>query len=110
MNTPGVEYLLCVDYYSKYPEITKLCDTTCRGAESTFARHGIPVSVVSDNGPQYASGEFRGFSESWEFEHVTSSPGHAQSNGQAERTVQTVKNMLKKAQSGNGDPYIALLE
>ena len=39
-----------------------------------------------------------------------SSPGHAQSNGQAERTVQTVKNMLKKAQSGNGDPYIALLE
>ena len=50
------------------------------------------------------------FSESWEFEHVTSSPGYAQSNGQAERTVQTVKNMLKKAQSGNGDPYIALLE
>ena len=110
----GAEYLLCVDYYSKYPEITKLCDTTSQSVltamKSTFARHGIPVSVVSDNGPQYASGEFRGFSESWEFEHVTSSPGHAQSNGQAERTVQTVKNMLKKAQSGNGDPYIALLE
>ena len=78
--------------------------------KSTFARHGIPVSVVSDNGPQYASGEFRVFSESWEFEHVTCCPGHFQSNGPAERTVQIVKNMLKEAQSGNGDPYIALLE
>lgn len=50
------------------------------------------------------------FSENWEFQHVTSSPGHAQSNEHAERTVQTVKNMLKKAQSSNGDLYIALLE
>lgn len=41
---------------------------------------------------------------------MTSSPGHPQSNGQAERTVQTVKAMLKKAQSSNGEPYIALLE
>ena len=58
----SLQYLLCVDYYSKYPEITKFCDTTSRGVitamKSTFARHGIPVSVVSDNGPQYASGEF----------------------------------------------------
>lgn len=59
---------------------------------------------------RYVSGEFRAFSESWEFQHVTSSPGHSQSNGQAERSVQTVKNMLKKVQSSNGDPYIALLE
>lgn len=42
--------------------------------------------------------------------HVTSSPGHAQFNGQAERTVQTVKSLLKKAQDGKGDPYIALLK
>ena len=65
----GAEHLLCVDYYyqllSKYPEITKLCDTASRGVitamKSTFARHGIPVSVVSDNGPQYDSGEFSVF-------------------------------------------------
>lgn len=42
--------------------------------------------------------------------HVTSSPRHAQSNGQVERTVQTVKNLPKKAQDGNRDPYIDLLE
>lgn len=99
-----------MDYYSKYPEITKLNDTTSQGVitvmKSTFARHSIPDVVISDNGPQFASGEFREFSEKWEFQHMTD----LQSNGQAEQTVQTVKNMLKKAQSSNGDPYIALLE
>ncbi|KAI3356983.1 hypothetical protein L3Q82_003624 [Scortum barcoo] len=49
----GAEYLLCVDYYSKYPEITKLSDTTSRGVitalKSTLTRHGIPDIVISDN-------------------------------------------------------------
>ncbi|KAJ8365010.1 hypothetical protein SKAU_G00138410 [Synaphobranchus kaupii] len=97
----GSEFLLWVDYFSKYPEIAKLSDTNSRGVitsmKSMFARHGIPDIVVSDNGPQYASAEFKTFTESWEFEHVTSSPKHAQSNGQAERMVQTIKNLLKKS-------------
>lgn len=110
----GKEYLLCVDYFSKFPEIQRLTDTTSRGVimamKSVFSRHGIPDTLVSDNGPQYACAEFKQFARDWEFRHVTSSPGHAQSNGQAERTMQTVKNLLRKAQNGNGDPYIALLE
>lgn len=110
----GSEFLLCVDYFSKYPEIYKLTETTSRGVinamKSVFARHGIPDIVISDNGPQYASAEFRAFSESWDFQHLTSSPNHPQSNGQAERTVQTIKNMLKKSECSNSDPYIALLE
>ena len=61
--------------------------------------------VVSDNGPCYSSAEFKKFSEDWGFHHVTSSPGHPQSNGQSERTVQTVKSMLEEAD----DPYKALL-
>ena len=49
--------------------------------------------------------EFRKFSDDWGFEHITSSPGYPQSNGQSERTVQTIKAMLEKA----GNPYKALL-
>ncbi|RXN08426.1 sec1 family domain-containing 2-like protein [Labeo rohita] len=108
------EYLMCVDYFSKFPEIAKLTQTTSKhvvtALKSIFARHGIPEEVVSDNGPQFSSAEFRAFTESWEFGHTTSSPGFPQANGQSERAIQTVKNLLKKAQESQRDPYIALLE
>ena len=75
-----------------------------------FARHGIPDIVVSDNGPQYSSHEFRKFAQTWQFNHVTSSPTYPQSNGMAERTIQTVKQILKKAIKNGDDPYLSLLE
>ena len=108
------EYLLCVDYYSKYPEIARLPQTSSKqviiALKSMFARHGIPDVIMSDNGPQFASEEFANFAKTWEFKHITSSPGFPQSNGQSERTIQSVKNLLKKARECHGDPYIALLE
>ena len=72
--------------------------------KSLFARHGIPEVVRSDNGPQYDSAEFAKFAKDWEFKHVTSSPLYAQSNGEAERAVQTAKNLLQK----ESDPAKAL--
>jgi hypothetical protein len=45
----------------------------------------------------------------WNFEIVTSSPEHPRSNGQAERAIQTVKLLLKKAEESRTDPHIALL-
>ena len=102
-------YLLVVDYASSYVEIAKLAATTSPDVilhlRSIFARHGIPETVVSDNGPQYASHEFVRFASEEGFIHVTSSPRYPQSNGKAERTVQTVKAILKKSV----DPYGALL-
>ena len=109
----GSEYVLCVDYFSKFIEIAKLLSCTSSETitmlKSMFARHGIPDEVVSDNGLQYSSLEFKAFALSWEFTHITTGPGFAQSNGQAERTVQTVKNILKKAAKDKTDPYLALL-
>ena len=102
-------YLLVVDYASSYVEIAKLAATTSPDVilhlRSIFARHGIPETVVSANGPQYASYEFARFAVEEGFIHVTSSPRYPQSNGKAERAVQTVKAMLKKSV----DPYGALL-
>ena len=102
-------YLLVVDYYSRWIEIFHLTNLTSRTVinsfKAIFARLGIPESVFSDEGTQYTSTEFQKFSQYWGFQHNTSSPKHPSGNGEAERAVQTVKNLLKKEQ----DPFIALL-
>ena len=62
--------------------------------------------VISDNVPQYASKEFKEFSESWNFHHYTSSPHHPKGNGTAEAAVKQAKRILKMSR----DPWIAILE
>ena len=102
LHKNGRNYLVPFDYYSKWPEMTLLPSMTSTGV-ITALKSQFPSFVVSDNGPCYNSAEFRKFSEDRGFEHITSSPGYPQSNGQSERTIQTVKAMLEKA----GDPYNA---
>ena len=105
----GKTYLLVVDYFSRYIEIALLSHTRSTDIithlKSIFARHGIPEVMMSDNGPQFSGQAFALFAAAYGFRHVTSSPRFPQSNGEAERAVQTVKNLLKKAD----DPYLALL-
>ncbi|KAJ8356838.1 hypothetical protein SKAU_G00196320 [Synaphobranchus kaupii] len=75
-----------------------------------MAQHGIAESVISDNGPCYSSGEFRHFAETRGFTHTTTSPHYPQSNGLAEKTVQTAKRILYTAKAENKDPYLSLLK
>ncbi|XP_052746701.1 uncharacterized protein K02A2.6-like [Bicyclus anynana] len=71
--------------------------------------HGIPLELISDNATVYSSREFKNFMCEWEVRHVTSSPHYPQSNGKSERTVQTVKQLLKKCIDSGQDFYISLL-
>lgn len=102
-------YLLVVDYFSRYIEIALLKSTSSQAVinhmQSIFARHGIPETVVSDNGPQYASEAFVKFAKDYGFCHETSSPYYPQGNAEAERAVQTIKRAIRNA----SDPYQALL-
>ena len=94
---------------SRYIALAKLRNTSADevilNTKSIFARHGIPDQVISDNGPQYSSEAFAQFAQYYGFEHVTSSPYFPQSNGEAERAVQTIKNLMKK----KDDLYLAIL-
>jgi len=79
--------------------------TVINKMKSAFSRHGIPEKVVSDNGPQ----EFSEFAEKWDFIHNTSSLRYPQSNGLAEKTVQTVKRIFDKSEADGQDPYLGIL-
>ena len=77
--------------------------------KSAFARHEIPCEVISDNDPQYSSKEFESFTKQWEFKHTTTSPLYPQADGLVEKSVQTVKTLLTKAEQDNHDSYLGLI-
>ena len=60
-----------------------------------FAKYGMLVQCVSDNGPQFRSEEFPRFLKMNGVKHVRVAPYHAGSKGLAERVVQSFKNHTK---------------
>ena len=107
-------FLITVDYWSSYFELDQIIgDTTSKKVVQClrrhFATHGIPDTVISDNGPQFVSEEFKKFSMEWMFNHVTTSPYHSQSNGMVESSVKIAKNILRTSMTANEDPWLAIL-
>jgi hypothetical protein len=70
---------------------------------SIFASHGIPLSIVSDNGPAFIAREFNEFCAAHGIDHIFSPDYHPESNGLAERAVQFFKNKLDKHERGDLD-------
>ena len=89
------DYLTVVDYTSTYFEVSALpntlASTVVQHTKSILARFGIRKTVVSDNGPQYSSHQYKTFAKEWGFQHDTSSPRYPKSKGFVERAIQTVK-------------------
>ena len=61
----GQMYLVVVDAYSKYPDVVKMNSTTSISTMNVlwdiFSRHGLPELLVTNNGPQFTSSEFKKF-------------------------------------------------
>lgn len=96
----GKRVLLIIDSFSKFIEATVMSGTNTKQVnerlEDFFKFVGLPGQIVSDNGPPFNSCDFV---QHWESRNVTVTKSpvyHPQSNGAAERGVQTVKNFLKK--------------
>ncbi|UYV63547.1 hypothetical protein LAZ67_2004626 [Cordylochernes scorpioides] len=114
MEVSGTSSILVVDYHSKFVEIRKLSSKreteTILQLKTIFRTHGIPRTLVSDNGPPFNSTGFKNFAQKYEFKHQTSSPKYPRSNGQVERTIQTIKGLIIKAVKSGRDPNLALME
>ena len=108
------QYLIVVDYYSRYFELESRPNTTNAAVinkrKSIFSRHSIAEKVVSDNGPQFSAQAFARFAKEWDFSHVRGSPTYPQSNGLAEKAVHIAEQLLKKVKLKQRDSYLSLLE
>ena len=97
----GKMLLIMVDSYSKFYWCHIMnYDTTAKKSLAVlfgwFCERGFPTTLVSDNGPQFTSGEFADKMKKWGIKHLLTPPYHPQSNGLAERAVGTIKSHLKK--------------
>ena len=92
-------FLTVVDSHSKWLEVEVMSSVTSEATieklREMFARCGIPMQLVSDNGPQFTSREFAEFTKANGIKHTLVAPYHPRSNGQAERFVQTFKQYFK---------------
>ena len=99
----GCYYLIVVNSYSNWPEVFKCknpnSEVAIRALHKLFAQFGVVDCIVSDNGTQFTSGDFKEFYEDFQVNHITTPPYHPRSNGWAERFVDTLKHALKKAKS-----------
>jgi hypothetical protein len=95
----GHMLFVLVDAHSKWPEVQIMKSTTAEKTievlRSVFARQGLPEQLVTDNGPQFISTEFKAFLKANGIKHILSAPYHPASNGLAERFIQTLKRTLK---------------
>lgn len=87
--------LIIIDSFSKFAEVFKTKDLTSAFAISKvrelFCRYGLVDVIVSDNGSQFISNEFRTFLRINGVKQILTAPGHPATNGQAENFVKILK-------------------
>ncbi|XP_064462979.1 uncharacterized protein K02A2.6-like [Ornithodoros turicata] len=107
------KYVVKVDFYSFFFEVKKLrttpASTIIKFCRTTFATHGLPIALITDNGPPFSGTEFNDSLTRMQVKHVYSSPYHPRSNGMAERAVRQAKQLLRKTKTEDEFSY-AILE
>ena len=92
--------MICVDHWSKVVEVIPISDKSAACTAFAFkaavlARYGACAECLTDGGQEWR-GEFEALLEQCFIDHRVTSPSHPQTNGCAERCVQTVKRALRK--------------
>ncbi|ODN00004.1 Transposon Tf2-6 polyprotein [Orchesella cincta] len=103
----GFEYLVMVDKFSGWLSVAKCGHSTNTSRvihllKQMMINVGIPEKLISDNGPQFSSFEFKNWVQKWGIVHDPSSPHYPQANGLAESGVKAASHLIAKT-SPNGD-------
>ncbi|KAJ0824772.1 putative nucleotidyltransferase, Ribonuclease H [Helianthus annuus] len=77
------------------------------------ARHGVPISIISDRDGRFVSRIWQSFQEAFGSQLDLSTAFHPQTDGQSERTIQTLEDMLRACVmdlGGSWDTHLPLVE
>ncbi|GKA60755.1 putative reverse transcriptase domain-containing protein [Tanacetum coccineum] len=77
------------------------------------ARHGVPVSIISDRDGRFTSHLWQAFQKALGTRLDMSTAYHPQTDGQSERTIQTLEDMLRACVmdfGGSWDTHLPLIE
>ena len=93
--------LVLTDYFTKWIEAEAFAQVTekeVRGFvwKNIICRHGLPYEIVTDNGSQFMSGNFKDFCNKWDIRLSPSTPRYPQGNGQAESSNKIIIDGIKK--------------
>ncbi|GJR34073.1 putative reverse transcriptase domain-containing protein [Tanacetum coccineum] len=78
-----------------------------------FARHGVPISIISDRDSRFTSRFWQSMQEALGTRLDMSMAYHPQTDGQSERTIQTLEDMLRACVldfRGSWDVHLSLVE
>ncbi|XP_014667482.1 PREDICTED: uncharacterized protein K02A2.6-like [Priapulus caudatus] len=99
----GHSILVVVDYYSRFYEYDILNSTLAvkiiDSLEEIFSRHGLPITIKSDNGPQFRSEEFLEYCDQNGITALKVTAKWAQANGEVERQNKSLMKRIRIAQA-----------
>ena len=75
--------------------------------------HGVPVSIVSDRDPRFTTHFWRSFQKAMGTRLIMSTTFHSQTDGQSERTIQVLEDMLQAGvldHKGSWEEHLPLVE
>ena len=72
-----------------------------------FFKNGLGDTLISDNATSFTAEKFGDFVRKLSIKHITPPPASPSSNGQAERGVKVMKDLLKKCK--HDDPFLTRL-
>jgi len=93
--------IVAVDYFTKWAEAEPLATITSNKminfvTKNIICRYGVPQKIITDNGTQFKSEEFKNFCEQFKIPKSFSAVAHPQANGQVEVVNKIIKSTIKK--------------
>ena len=97
----GWSILGVIDSGSRWPEVFIIKSTKTsvivNKLKELFCNKGRPLELVSDNGPQFISQEFKDFCKHWGLKHHRVTPLYPQANSEIERFFKTILKTIRLA-------------